>query len=452
MTNKTGVVLMGYRSIANVGTVYHQTISTTIPAATNGTNAPILNDKTAQTIALIDVLSDTLLASTPVLYTTGLVIENLPTQACSDLTVNYNRLFALSTEQENVIFFSQQTGPGEPVQMSQWLGFNVDPRGGKATAIRALDQHLIVFKENLIMAIDGTGPNAIGQGGFQEAYIVTSDVGCIYPRSIGMGKDGLYFETAKGIYLIDRSLTVHDDGSEAQALVNPYEVSSAVLVPYTQQMRFTMSNQTLVGLDYFTATDSISGRNPGQWFEHTDIDGIDAAIWLAQYTYLRPSGVVMVETPPEPSMTVAEAMATYSDAGAFFGMSIESPWFPFSGLNGWARTWWAFLLGKVMSRCTLRVDVSFDQDPSVKQSVYIEAGPGGIYGAATYGRGIYGGGFPDSVWRVQPNQQLSNAIKFTVTVLQADGVIGESVSLSGFSFEYGSAKTARRPNTSATYG
>lgn len=446
MTNKANVVLIAYRSqlVASVvGTVFQQALSTVVPVAATGTNAPVLNDKTADTITFVDILSDTLLGSNPNLYTTGNVIENLPTPPCSDLTVNFNRLFALASDSENLIAFSQQTLRGDPVQMSEWLEFNVDPRGGKATAVRALDQHTILFKESLIMAVDGIGPDATGgQGGFGEAYIVTTDCGCIYPRSIGLGPNGIYFLSAKGIAHIDRALQVTYIGWEAQALVNGNEATSAQIIAYTQQMRFTLNTGVLVGHDYFV----------NQWFEHTNVSGIDATIWLGQYAYLRSDGIVMVENPPTPDMTIAQAMATYSDAGAFIGMSIESPWFPFGGLNGWARTWWAFLLGKVQSRCVLQVQVAYDQDPSVRQIVCIPVGPSRAYGTAIYGDGTYGGIFPDSVWRVQPNQQLSNAIKFYVTVLQAGGVIGSSLSLSGFTFEWGQSRTARRPNSSATYG
>lgn len=442
LTSKPGVTILAFRSLAT-GTVFQQCIDTTTPADSGATNAPILNTTTDTKVTFIDKLADVDINGNPVLYTTGNVVENGAIGPVSDLAVNYNRVFVLSSIIPNRVYFSQQALPGEAVQLSPWFYFDLDPRGGNTTAIRAMDQHLIAFKESLIMAVDGVGPDATGgQGNFGEAYIVTTDVGCIYPRSIGMGPYGLYFESEKGIYLLDRTLAVHPVGSDAQRLISGKEVTSCNLMPDTQQMRFTTDAGYLVGHDYFV----------DQWFQHTGIAAVDGAIWQARFAYLRSDGFVMVERQPSADMTIEESLNTYSDGGVFVGMSIESPWFDFGGLSGWVRTWWAYLLSKVYNRARLRVQFAYDQNPAPQQTIYIEVSPGAVYGDGTYGDGTYGGIFPNSSYRMQPNQQLANSVKLTVTVLQVNGVIGPSVALSGFSFEYGRATTARKPNSSATYG
>lgn len=444
MSNKRGISIsiVAFRSVST-GTVYHQATTTTLQTLSPATNAPVQNDRFSDTVTFIDQMADTALAATPELYTTGGVIENLPTPPCSDLTVNYNRVFALGMD--GVIWFSQQVLPGEPVEMSEWLFFNVDPRGGKTTALHALGQHTILFKEALIMGVDGIGPdNTGGQGNFGEAYIVTTDVGCIYPRSISLGEKGLYFQSGKGLYLLNESPGVFPIGVDVDALVNGRQITSTQLLTYTQQMRFTLDDGTLVGHDYLV----------DQWFQHTNINAVDSAIWQGTYCYLRPDGQVLVENVPPRTASIVEAAASFTDAGKFLGLSIVTPWFNLAGLSGWARTWWVHFLCKVYNQCTLRVDIAYDYDPSTKQTVYVDiVPPGPPYGQPQpYGTGTYGGQMPNVAFRVQPNQQLSTALQLTFTVLQKNGIFGEGLSLSSLTFEWGQARTPRRPNSSATYG
>lgn len=440
MTAKSGVLLMPYRSQLT-GTVYNQCIKSTTPAVGTGTDQPVLNDPTVDLIHFEATMTDAELSITPQIYTTGNVVENLPTPPCSDLSVNYNRLFALGTD--GTVWYSQQCLPGSPVEMSEWFSLNVDPRGGPATAVRALFQHTIVFKEGLIMAVDGVGPDRTGnQGGFLDAYIITTDVGCIYPRSINLGPKGLYFQSEKGIHLIDGNLGVTYVGADVEGIANELEVTSAQIVSYTQQMRFTLNDGTLIGHDYYV----------DQWFQHTHINAVDAAIWQGKYCYLQPDGTVLVENPPTKAMTFTEAMKSFTDAGAYYGMSVETPWYDLAGLNGWARTWWVYILGKVFSPCKLRVEIMYDYNESVRQTVYVDIKTPRPFGTGEFGIGPYGGKMPNVSWRVQPNQQLNSAMKLRLTAIQANGIVGEGIALSGLTFWWGRERTPRMPNNSASYG
>lgn len=432
LTGKTNVQIVAYRAVLT-GTVYHQAVTTTAPAASGATNQPILNDPTVDTVTFVDNLADSAIAGTVELYTTGNVLENGPVPPLADLTVNFNRVLGVDSTDPLRFWFSQQTLPGEPVQMSEWLSDNVDPRGGALTAIRALDQHTVLFKESLIMATDGIGPDSTGgQGSFGDAYIVTTDAGCAVPRSIGLGPYGLYFQSLKGLYHLDKGLNVTYVGAPAEALVAGHQITSTELVPYTQQMRFTEDAGYLTFHDYFV----------NQWGEHTNVNAVDAAVWQGTYCYLQPGGKVMQET-----------VGLYADNGRFVGLSVTSPWDDLAGLAGWARTYWAYLTGKPWSACRLLWQLAFDYDPSVKQSGYIDIQPGGVYGGLPYGVGVFGGLPPEKTWRIQPNQQRSSAMQLTLTVLQAPGGgAGQGLSLSARSYEWGKSPTPRKPNSSATFG
>ena len=444
MTAKSGVTIIVYRSVLT-GTVYQQCLTTTQPAASGATNAPILNDPTVDTVTFVDQMLDATLASNPNLYTTGNVIENLPTGPCSAVTTNYNRLFALSSLDPLLVAFSQQAvptqgTPGQPVQMSAWLEFNVDPRGGNVTTIYAMDQHLVCAKETLLMAVDGIGPDATGnQGNFNDAYIINVDGGCIYPRSLGLVPDGLYFQSAKGVQVLNRySLALEYVGAPPQELINQYQITSVQLLPYTQQIRLTVDQGYAVVHDYYVK----------QWAQHTGIAAVDSAIWQDQYAYLQSNGVVMVETPGSPPGNINNpslgTLAAYADNGKWIPGQLVTPHYDFAKLNGWQRIWWVYLLLKIRSACLLTVEARYDYTGGWVDYEEFPLDPGEIYGALAYGVGDYGGDPPEFQLPFQPSQQLSSAMQLRFTMSQNGNPVGPGLSFSGISFEWGRQDTLRR--------
>jgi len=334
-----------------------------------------------------------------------------------------------------VFWYTKQVLPGEPVCWSPYFTDNIDSRGGKLFAIQAMDEHTILFAENLIWRVEGSGPDDLGGGpnGFQPAVLVTSDVGCIYPKSVFLSPQGITFQSNKGWYLLDRNLQVTYFGAEVEGLVNSDTITSTQLVTYTNQIRATLANsRSLACFDYYQ----------NQFSQHQNIQAVDSCLWNENYAYLQANGTVMTETVGE-----------FSDNGQFIPLQITTPWIDFAGVNGWQRTWWIYILGHVQGTGTLRVDIAYDYNAAIQQTVYIPITPGGGYGSGPYGAGPYGGGQPLAQFRVQPNQQLAGSVQITLTTVQSGTNIGEVMSFSALSFEYGFSNTLRRGNsTGGTFG
>ena len=443
--NRTPVILMPYRTIGSTaegdagGSVYFQDIVSIQPASATVSavvNVPAYNDTTGDVLHFRDGLSDDEILGNIELDTTGGVVQNGPTNPLGAMTVNFSRVLAIdSTQTANtpLFWYTKQCLPGESVQWSPYFTTNIDQRGGELIGIIAMDEHTMLFTETRVWRVEGSGPDNTGGGpnGFQPAVLVTSDVGAIYPKSIFLAPTGVLFQSDKGWYQIDRNLAVTYFGAQVEGLVNGDIITSTQQVSYTNQIRATLLNgRSAVCFDYYQ----------NQFSQHQNIQAVDSCIWNGNFTYLQGNGNVFTETPE-----------AFSDNGQFIPLQITTPWIDFAGINGWQRTWWVYILGHIQGTGTLRVDIAYDYNAAIQQTIYIPIVPGTGYGVGPYGAGPYGGGQPLAQLRVQPSQQLAGAMQVTLTTMQSGNNIGEVMSFSGLSFEYGFSRTLRRPGSGSTF-
>jgi hypothetical protein len=76
--------------------------------------------------------------------------------------------------------------------------------GGDITALKAMDDKLIIFKENAIFYLSGDGPNNLGQQDtFIEPQLISSDIGCSVKNSVVLTPAGIFFKSHKGIHLLE---------------------------------------------------------------------------------------------------------------------------------------------------------------------------------------------------------------------------------------------------------
>lgn len=418
LTDKTGgvgeVMITVYRTAAN-GTTFYQ-VSNVGTAAT-----ALYNSTTANTVTYADGAADTSITGNPQIYTTGGVVPNYPPPPMISPTVWRNRLVGIDSTNPLTLWYSKQVIPTAPVEFSAYFTLNIDPRGGACTAIENLDDKLVVWKADRIFVITGQGPDSTGgQNDFSDAVLVTSDTGCTEPRSIVTTPVGLMFKGRKGIYLLDRSLSVSYVGAEVEAY-NGYTVTSADLVANTNQVRFTISNGQALVLDYLMR----------QWGVFTNHSAVDSVIWQGTYSYLSSSGAVYVETP-----------GVFSDAGAFISLKLTTSWYTFAGQQGFQRLYKILLLGEFDSPHTLTVGLAYDYVPTISQTTTITPSVGTL----------------PYQWRVFPSIQKCEAVQITIydspsvgqviipggpgmwavtssVGYQAD--VGEGYNISGLAFEVG---------------
>lgn len=408
--SRSDCIVEVYRTQAS-GTIYYKVTST---------SSPTVNDPTADTVSFADTLADATIIGNELLYTTGGVLENIAAPACSLISTYKDSMIIVPSENKQTFWVSKPNVPGTAVEFSDFFEKPIDARDGDITAGAQMDEKFVFFKLNTCWVTAGDGPSATGaQDGMAKPELVQTDAGCVDQRSVVMTPNGLMRKSLKGIYLLDRSLQDNYIGKDVEAF-NDQNITSAILVPETNQVRFTTDGGMVLVYDYLF----------DQWSTFTNVSAVDATVFENSFCYLNASGNFYQETP-----------GIFTDDSAFIPSKIKTSWLSFAGLQGFQRVWQMLILGEFKSPHRLKVRAAYDFNPSMIQEMDFDAatllGPT-TYGAdSPYGAGTpYGGPFPLYQFRMFMTKQKCQAIQIEIEEFQ-DGNYGEGFSLSGMNFSVG---------------
>jgi hypothetical protein len=403
-------------------------------------SSPLLNDLTANTVSFADTLADASILGSELLYTTGGIVENIAAPAISSITTYKDRVIAVPSENKLQFWFSKDIVPGVPVEFSDLFTFNVDPHGGGITAASQMDDKLVLFKRTNVYYMVGDGPDNTGsQNNFSQTLLVTNECGSTTPHVV-LTPAGLMFQGEKGIYLLDRSLSPRYVGAAVEAY-NNQTLISAQLITNTNQVRFIMSGGIALVYDYFM----IGEDGIGQWSIFTNINAVSSVSFQDQFTWLKPTGIAMQETP-----------RVFNDNGAFIRLRILTSWLSLAGLQGFQRAYSTYILGEYASAHQLLVQIAYDFNPYFVQQDYINATsllsvP--LYGVdSPYGSGTpYGGDYPLYQWRIDFARQKCQAFQLSMEDVQASE-FGEGMSLSAIAISVGAKKGLNKLPASRSFG
>jgi hypothetical protein len=404
------VQIVVYRTI-DLGTIFYQVTSIT---------SPVYNDTTVNTVSITDNVSDSALVGNNLLYTTGGVADNTQAAGTNIIASVRGRVFYVPAENPYSYNFSKIVSPNLPVEFYDQAPYEIDRRGGRITAITALDDKIVFFKENAVFYLVGEGPDATGaQNDYTEAQLITTDGGCVDPSSVVTFPLGLMYKSAKGIYMLNRGLNIEYIGKEVEDY-NGNNIYAATLVNNKNQVRFALDNGIVLVYDYLV----------GQWYTFTNHNYLfDATNWQNKYAYIRTDGQVWVEN------------EGYSDNGSPISMRIRTAWMSLGQLQGFQRIYKAMVLGTYVSKHQLVMSVAYDFNPYVFSSVTIDAYS--LIGVPNYGdfspygaEQVYGGNYPLYQFRYLIPRQKCEAVQFMFEDTQND-TTGEGYQLSGLAVEVG---------------
>lgn len=393
--------------------------------------APILNDPTVDYVTITDDLADASILGNQLIYTTGGVVENIGPPATSVMTIFDTRLWLVDAEDKNLLWFSKPVIESTPVEMSDLFTIFVSPTisaqssTGPITALSAMDDKLIIFKRDAIYYLNGVGPDITGANNqYSQPTFISSTVGCTNQSSIVFTPQGLMFQSDKGIWLLGRDLSTTYIGAPVEQF-NSALVEASLNIPGTNQVRFTLNNGVTLMYDYFY----------GQWGTFVDIPAISSTLYQSLHTFIDSFGRVFQETPN-----------LYLDGSSPVLMSFTTSWFNLTGLQGYQRAYFFYLLGVYYSPHKLNLQIAYDYNPSPTQNVLItptNASPD--YGLPSpYGAGSpYGGPGNVEQWRVFLQKQRCQGFQITLNEV-FDASMGESagqgLTLSGINLVYASKK------------
>lgn len=415
LTQKQNVQVEIYRT-EDTGTIFYLTNSVTVP---------FFNDANVDTVVYVDGRADDpALITGQTLYTTGGVLENIAPPSARVLSTHTasKRIFLAGLENPYELQYSKQTFEGRPVEFNDALKLPVDPVGGPLTALASMDEKLIIFAEDATFYLNGSGPNNAGQGNtFTEPERISSDIGCLDPKSVVLTPEGLMFKSRKGIYLLGRGLNLAYIGSPVEEF-NDLTITSAKVVSELNQVRFTTLDGDCLTYNYEYKF----------WSTFTNHKAKSAEVIGNSYYYLRTNNELYKEN-----------RQSFSDNGIPIKMRLEIGWISFTILQGYGRVYKMLLLGDWLSRHNLLVKVGYDFNESWVQQTTVTPATAGIdaeaYGLdSPYGEPApkpYGGfGLPYQA-RINLKKQKCQSIKLLIEDVQATA--GEGFSLSQITFQVG---------------
>jgi len=404
VTEKQSVAIKIYRTAAN-GTVFYLAGSVTIPA---------INDKTVDSVSIYDGVPDNQLIGNEQLYTTGGELENISPPSSSVVGTFKNRLLLRNDEDRLSFWYSKKVKTNTPPEFNDAFTTRVPETGGEITVFHQMDDKLIIFKEDLIFAQVGDGPAPSGiNNDFTDPQLVTSDSGCINKKSVILITTGLIYQSAKGFYLLDRSLNVSYIGADVESF-NSAIVTSAKLMDDVNQVRFTLSSGSVISFDYYLS----------QWNIYPGINAADATIYDNKFTYILPSGEIRKEN------------SSYMDNTAFIPMKLETGWMNLAGLQGFQRIYELLILGEYKSPHSLQVELfrDFVETPFQTTVIAVPTAP------------------TKYQFRVFPNIQKMESLKIKITELQSGPTYGEGFEISSLALEVGVKKGLNKLSQGVSYG
>ena len=288
-----------------------------------------------------DIEFDSTIVSQETIYSSNGILDNNPLPPIKYLTVANNRIFAISSEDENIIYYSQPYLEGESVNFSEFLSLRIDAgllsRSGIGEALGTIDGKIIIFKDQSIAYFSGNGPNQAGQqNDFTDPKLISSDVGIKDVKSIVSIPDGLMFKSNKGIYLLDRSLNLSYIGYPVEDF-NSEEIVGTSSIIDKHVVLFLTANRTLA-YDYLAKKWSYWTTKGRALATYKKLPVYLDSIYRVQY----------------------QNTSSYLDDTTRYSMKLVTPWIKLQGIQNYQRIYKLMILGTFYSAHTLTVKSYYD--------------------------------------------------------------------------------------------
>ena len=459
LTQKDNVYIEVYRTEAN-GTIFYKTNADS-QFTTSQTFQPVNNQPTADWLLFLDKTKDTDLVKNETLYTTGGVLENTSPPSCSIVSSFKNRLFIAGLENKLELRFSKLLSSKVGVEMNDTLSILVSQVGGDITALKAMDDKLIIFKQNAIFYLAGDGPNNLGeQDTFIEPQLISSDVGCDVKNSVVLTPFGIFFKTAKGIYLLSRALGLEYVGADVEDY-NDLTITKGDIYPKDNEVRFLTSEGKALVYNYYRKFWGLYGNHRG-----------DSSVVIgSDYYYVHKDG--------NGNRVFKQNPEKYDDAGDPVELVLETGWINPFMKQGAMRVYKMLVLGDYYSPHKLKVSICYDYKDYYSQSKVIDVNdytevytygdpdqeikstgvtkgyygdPGGTTGTHTTAIAYGGKNVMQYQVRVDFDQQKCEAFKIKIESEQQAGELGRALGLSDLTFIVGTKGTEYKIKQSRIFG
>lgn len=390
---------------------YRWSVATQEYTLVNTAAMPVINSTTIDSVSFVDTSPDSQVVGNLPLYTTGGVVPNTNGPASDVMCLFDTRLWQLDSENPNVLWVAKQSISGTPVEMSTRFKINIPPTTGSeqslgnARCIFPMDDKLVIFFQSGIQYINGVGPDSTGAtsigcalGNYSQPVFVTSSVGCTNQASIVLTAKGLMFQSEKGIWLLGRDLSTSYIGDAVESS-NAEVVTSAVSIPQSTYVLFTLDTSTMLMYDYYY----------NQWGTFNGVHAVSSCLYRGVHAVLDTYGRVGQQTAD-----------LYLDFGNPVLLSFITGWLNLAGIIGYQRLYEFLLQANYLSPHFIQVGIAYDYNPSPLQGGLISPNnsSGSVPTVATNNFGDpvpVGGAQSQYPWRVHAKKQLSRSFQISIS-------------------------------------
>ena len=352
------------------------------------------------TVEVVFDEKDNAIADSKMIYTSLGDLKYIGSPPCSRLTEHDGRLFALASEDPYKINYSNSRRVLSATNFNESANIKVKQEGGPLVGLASLSGKLILFKENSIFVVFGTPINSSGtSGGYSNPQEFSDTVGCSNPMSISETTEGVFFQSDKDLYLIDKGYNLVKLGVEVP-LNEGQQITSVIRKPDVNEIRFCHDSGMLVYNTWFK-----------QWTRFSlGSTGNSVTIGNRQYIIEKVSKRILKEDPDY-----------YGDGEDAVSTDIETAWIKLASSQGVQRVKNILFLGELDSQSSFDLEIYYNYNNLVAETVSVDASD--IASLDNWGSesewgtdAVWGGDDTDHVFqfRHKPKIQKCESIKFRI--------------------------------------
>lgn len=344
-------------------------------------SAPFVeNDPTVANMGTYeDTYSDAqlLLNTRELLYTTtngSNELDNVPPPPSRVLVAHGDRLIGIMDEDKTKLWYSKSLRNEMGLAWNESLVIQLET---EATALASQDGNLLVFTDRGIFSIVGQGADNTGLGtGYEPPQRLSSETGCLEPRSVVTSPIGAFFQSHQGIMMLARGGFSAVHTPQIQKTLEAYPIiTGAVHDQRNSRVCFSVvasedqqSNSRVLVYDYGSKLWSVYNYVDSVTFRDLCIDNNTSGI--------APDNAGLLcwasEGQGEQHLVVREDSG-FDDfirggPGAFIDRFLETGDLRFSGIAGFARCYCATLMSEVLGSTDVTIRESHDSGATWDQT------------------------------------------------------------------------------------
>ena len=344
--------IIPYRTTAGGSIFYRETYYDDWYDASGGFHQglPLVHNNTTNATITIELWKpDSLLEESPKLDFSVEIAPN-PVPPATSICNFGNRLWIAGAASDEAVYYSKLNKANIMPEFTPAFSISIQDKPGRSTGISGLADKIVLAKRDRLYASYGNGPNDLGLGGdFAPFEEISMAGGAIEPKSLGVTKNGLTYNSLKGVYTLDGSLQTQYSGAMFEDTLDE-PILRTLTPPDSETLRYVMGKGVLSydtlfnawSLDYSTA-----------------LSPVDACVYNNGFNVLSSTAVYR-----EVENRGVDGAATH------FNQKIITGWISLNGVAGFQRLYKLFLVFKnVATGYTGKVSVAYDYNETYTDEV-----------------------------------------------------------------------------------